>query len=45
MANTKSTVLLKYHLKQLKLPTMLAECEKVAARAKKENLDHLAFLL
>ena len=46
MANTtKSTVLLKHHLKQLKLPTMLAECEKVAARAGKENLDHLAFLL
>lgn len=43
--NTKSTVLLKHHLKQLKLPTMLAECEKVAARAGKENLDHLAFLL
>ncbi len=45
MVNTKSTVLLKHHLKQLKLPTMLAECEKVAARAGKENLDHLAFLL
>jgi DNA replication protein DnaC len=43
--NTKSTVLLKHHLKQLKLPTMLAECEKIAARAAKENLDHLAFLL
>jgi DNA replication protein DnaC len=42
---TKSTVLLKHHLKQLKLPTMLAECEKLAARAGKENLDHLAFLL
>ena len=24
---TKSTVLLKHHLKALKLPTMLAECE------------------
>jgi len=45
MADTKSTVLLKHHLKHLKLPTMLAECEKVAARAGKENLDHLAFLL
>jgi len=46
MANsTKSTVLLKHHLKQLKLPTMLAECEKVAARAAKEDFDHLAFLL
>ena len=30
---TKSTVLLKHHLKQLKLPTMLAECEKIAQRA------------
>ena len=45
MANNKSTVLLKHHLKQLKLPTMLAECEKIAARAAKENLDQLAFLL
>jgi DNA replication protein DnaC len=46
MANTtKSTVLLKHHLKQLKLPTMLAECEKIAARAAKDDLDHLAFLL
>ena len=45
MDTSKSTVLLKHHLKQLKLPTMLAECEKVAARAGKENLDHLGFLL
>ena len=45
MDTPKSTVLLKHHLKQLKLPTMLAECEKVAARAGKENLDQLAFLL
>lgn len=45
MADTKSTVLLKHHLKHLKLPTMLAECEKVATRAGKENLDHLGFLL
>ena len=44
-STTKSTVLLKHHLKQLKLPTMLAECEKIAARAAKDNLDHLAFLL
>lgn len=42
---TKSTVLLKHHLKALKLPTMHAECEKVAARAAKENVDHLGFLL
>ena len=42
---TKSTVLLKHHLKALKLPTILAECEKVAARCAKENVDHLGFLL
>ena len=42
---TKSTVLVKHHLKQLKLPTMQSECEKTAARAAKENLDHLAYLL
>jgi DNA replication protein DnaC len=43
--DTKSTVLLKHHLKALKLPTILAECEKVAARAAADNLDHLGFLL
>lgn len=42
---TKSTVLLKHHLKALRLPTMHAECEKVAARCAKENVDHLGFLL
>jgi DNA replication protein DnaC len=42
---TKSTVLLKHHLKLLKLPTMNAECEKIAARAAQDNVDHLAFLL
>ena len=42
---TKSTVLVKHHLKQLKLPTMHSECEKTALRAAKENLDHLAYLL
>ncbi len=45
MITTKSTVLVKHHLKQLKLPTMHAECEKTAARAASEDLDHLAFLL
>ena len=43
--DTKSTVLLKHHLKALKLPTVLAECEKVAARAAAGNVDHLGFLL
>jgi DNA replication protein DnaC len=42
---TKSAILLKHHLKALKLPTMTAECEKVAARCAKENVDHLDFLL
>jgi DNA replication protein DnaC len=42
---TKSMVLLKHHLKALKLPTILAECEKVSARCAKENVDHLGFLL
>jgi DNA replication protein DnaC len=42
---TKSTVLLKHHLKALKLPTMLAECEKIAQRCAADNADHLAFLL
>ena len=42
---TKSVVLLQHHLKALRLPTMHSECEKTAARAAKDNLDHLAFLL
>ena len=42
---TKSTVLLAHHLKALKMPTMIAECEKVAARCAKDNVDHLGFLL
>ena len=42
---TTSTVLLKHHLKALKLPTMTSECEKVAARCAKVNVDHLGFLL
>jgi DNA replication protein DnaC len=42
---TKSTVLLKHHLKALKLPTMTTECEKVARRCASEDVDHLGFLL
>ena len=42
---TKSTVLLAHHLKALRLPTVLSECEKTAARCAKENVDHLGFLL
>jgi DNA replication protein DnaC len=42
---TKSTVLLAHHLKTLKLPTMLAECEKIAAQCAQDNVDPLGFLL
>lgn len=42
---TKSTVLLKHHLKSLKLPTIHQECEKVGQRCAEENVDHLGFLL
>jgi DNA replication protein DnaC len=42
---TRSTVLVKHHLQQLKLPTMTAECEKVAVRAAQDNQDHLGYLL
>jgi DNA replication protein DnaC len=38
-------VLLQHHLKALKLPTMQAECEKIAQRCAADNADHLAFLL
>ena len=42
---TTSAVLLKHHLKALKLPTMTSECERVSARCARENVDHLGFLL
>lgn len=42
---TKSAMLLKHYLKTLKLPTINAECEKVASRCAQDNVDHLAFLL
>ncbi len=41
---TKSVVLLKHHLKALKMPTMHGECEKIAVQCAKENIDHLGFL-
>ena len=40
-----STVLLRHHLKALRLPTIGAECEKVARRAAADNVDHLTYLL
>ena len=42
---TKSVVLLHHHLKSLRLPTVAAECEKVAAQAAADNADHLSYLL
>jgi DNA replication protein DnaC len=42
---TKSMVLLRHHLKALKLPTMHDACEKIAQRCAADNADHLAFLL
>ncbi len=42
---TKSTVLLKHHLKQLKLPSIERDCEEAAFRCAKENVDHLGYLL
>jgi len=36
---TKSTVLLKHHLKTLKLPTMHNECEKIAQRCAADTAD------
>ena len=40
----KSLVLLHHHLKALRLPTVGAECEKVASRAAADNVDHLSYL-
>jgi DNA replication protein DnaC len=42
---TKSVVLLHHHLKVLRLPTIGAECEKVARQAAADNADHLSYLL
>jgi DNA replication protein DnaC len=42
---TKSTVLLKHHLKALRLPSFLEACEKTAQRCATENIDHLGYLL
>src|SRR6266487_6582266 len=42
---TKSVLLLRHHLKALRLPTIGQECEKVAARCAADNHDHLTYLL
>ena len=38
-------VLLHHHLKKLRLPTFLAEYEKLARRCAAENIDHIRYLL
>ena len=40
-----SLVLLHHHLKALRLPTITAECEKLARQAAGEGADHLTYLL
>ncbi len=45
MTPPTNLVLLKHHLKALKLPTVASECEKVATRCASANVDHLGFLL
>jgi DNA replication protein DnaC len=40
-----SLVLLQHHLKALRLPTITAECEKLARQAAAEGADHLTYLL
>lgn len=42
---TKSQVLLQHHLRALKLPTVAAECAKVAAQCATDSVDYLGFLL
>ena len=42
---SRSIVLLHHHLKALRLPTIGAECEKVAHQAAADNVDHLSYLL
>ena len=41
--DTTSMVLLRHHLKDLKLPTMNADCEKIAQRYATDNADHLTY--
>ena len=41
----KPQLLLKHHLKQLKLPTFLAEYEKQAHECAQAGVDHVRYLL
>ncbi len=44
-ATDKPQLLLRHHLKQLKLPTVLAEYEKVAQECARSGVDHVRYLL
>ena len=37
-------ILLRHHLKRLKLPTVLREYEKIAHQCATENVDHVRYL-
>lgn len=37
-------ILLRHHLKKLKLPTVLREHEKIARQCAEENVDHVRYL-
>ena len=43
--NSRSTLLLEHHLKELKLPSFLREYGKMAAQSAAEGLDHRQYLL
>jgi len=45
MRQTKSTILLQHHLKQLKLPSVLREYAKVATLCQKDRSDYQTYLL
>jgi DNA replication protein DnaC len=45
MSATKATVLLEHYLKQLKLPSILREHEKMAAVCEKDRADYQTYLL
>ena len=38
-------ILLRHHLKKLKLPTVLREYEKLARQCAAENVDHVRYLM
>jgi DNA replication protein DnaC len=45
VSETKATILLEHYLKQLKLPSILREHEKMAAVCEKERADYQTYLL